>query len=326
MYSTHLISAVSLSAHRSFAKTYLSLFAMASFQTTLLNFLSLRATYGKNYGKLLLNDKPLDSDTFKKECFFVEQYDNNWPHITVRETCTFAAQLFGIVKENDITTAVLDILDAMGLTDDLNTRNKNLSGGQQRRLSLAVALLKKPKVLFLDEVTSGLDSSSADRVCKILRQIVDEEHIIVICTIHQPSTKVFLNYFNHLILLSKGRCAYAGGTSSAEDYFADLGHPIPAMTNPSEHYLELINSDFGGTATVEKIIKTWSERMTETNAFVNMEQSQNKSEIASLQDCEVTKKNSLFRETQILLKRHFLMVCRDVSLSDVCVFLHLMSA
>ena len=288
-------------------------------KTTLLNMLSLRATYGANCGKLLLNEKPLDSDIFKKECFFVGQHDNNWPHLTVCETCTFAARLFGVVKNNHIAKAVIDVLEEVGLTDASNTRNSKLSGGQQRRLSLAIALLKKPTVLFLDELTSGLDSASADRVCKRLRRIVDEEDIIVICTIHQPSTKIFLECFNQLILLSKGRVVYAGGTRSAEDYFASLGHPIPAMTNPSEHYLELVNSDFGGTEAIEQLLDTWCQRTTETNALMDMGQSQNMYDLSSLQDCEVTE-NSFFCETQILLRRHFLMVCRDVSFLNTGAF------
>ena len=121
-------------------------------------------------------------------------------------------------KEIDITNIVHEV----GLTDVLHSRNSSLSGGQQRRLSLAIALLKQPAVLFLDEVTSGLDSASADRVCKALRRIVDEKNIMVICTIHQPSTQIFLECFDQLIFLSKGRVAYAGGTRRAEDYFSGL--------------------------------------------------------------------------------------------------------
>jgi ABC-2 type transport system ATP-binding protein len=104
-----------------------------------------------------LDKAPLDSDTFKSKCFLVGQHDKNWPHLTVQETCTFAARLFGIVKKKiDIT----NIVHKVGLTDVLCSRNSSLSGGQQRRISFAIALLKQPAVLFLDEVTSGLDSAT----------------------------------------------------------------------------------------------------------------------------------------------------------------------
>ena len=55
-----------------------------------------------------------------------------------------------------------------------------------------------------------------------MRRIVDEKNIMVICTIHQPSTQIFLECFDQLIFLSKGRVAYAGGTRRAEDYFSGL--------------------------------------------------------------------------------------------------------
>jgi ABC-type multidrug transport system ATPase subunit len=272
--------------------------------------LSLRATYGDNFGKLLLDGAPLDSDIFKSKCFLVGQYDKNWPHLTVQETCTFAARLFGIVKkEIDITNIVHEV----GLTDVLHSRNSSLSGGQQRRLSLAIALLKQPAVLFLDEVTSGLDSASADRVCKALRRIVDEKNIMVICTIHQPSTKIFLECFDQLILLSKGRVAYAGGTRRAEDYFSCLGYPVPAMTNPSEHYLELVNSDFGDVETVDKIIDAWEQETSDAGADIDVEhQSQSNTGTIFSPDLKLAKQ-SLFQETQIVLRRHFIMICRDVS-------------
>jgi len=257
----------------------------------------------------------------------VGQYDKNWSYLTVLETCTFAAKLYGIKsnstediitahvhddlldnhsnsKEDNTTAVVHDLIDKVGLTEVSNSRNLSLSGGQQRRLSLAIALLKQPKVLFLDEVTSGLDSASADRVCKVLRKLVDEKNVMVICTIHQPSTKIFLEYFDRFILLSKGCIAYDGGTKNAKDYFSRLGHPVPIMTNPSEHYLELVNSDFGDSEVVNKIINAWEK----DGGFDEEWDGNDKEQVTQPSSFS---KPSFFQETQILLQRHFKIVYRD---------------
>jgi ABC-type multidrug transport system ATPase subunit len=122
---------------------------------------------------------------------------------------------------------------------------KGLSGGQKRRLSLAVALTKHPLVLFLDEPTSGLDSAAAVEILSVISKIKASRNIIVVCTIHQPSTRVY-NQFDSILLLSAGRTAYFGPPAAATDHFARLGHDMPARVSESEFLLDLVNSDFGG--------------------------------------------------------------------------------
>ena len=107
---------------------------------------------------------------------------------------------------------------------------------QVRRLSLGVSLLKNPSILFLDEVTSGLDSAASYQICDVLHHITQERKLIVVYTIHQPSTEVF-EKFDELLLLLKGEVVYAGTTAGAEGHFKALGFPLPAHTNPSEHYM-----------------------------------------------------------------------------------------
>ena len=131
-------------------------------QTTLLNVLCLKANYGELTGEIKLDKRHMNDKIFKEKCFLVEQYDSNWPYLKVRETCFFAAKLFGNGKSSsaiEIEDRLDDVLNEVGLSTAKDTMNKNLSGGQQRRLSLAIALMKQPEVLFLDEVTSGLDSA-----------------------------------------------------------------------------------------------------------------------------------------------------------------------
>lgn len=280
-------------------------------KTSLLKVLCLRSTYGKSYGSLTLDGARLDGNLFKAKCFFVGQYDNNWTDLTVHETCSYAARLFGI--HNDTTSVVNNVIDDLGLTGVAQSRNSSLSGGQRRRLSLAVALLKQPAVLFLDEVTSGLDSASADNVCYTLRKIATEKNVMIICTIHQPSTKIFLEYFDSLILLSIGRIAYFGGTRNSLDYFASLGYPVPESTNPSEHYLELANSDFGTSEDTTEILNAWENRMREDiyDGAESLEERKLQDNTKSKSKNMNMVQQSLLQETLILFRRHFFMTVRD---------------
>ena len=86
---------------------------------------------------------------------------------------------------------------------------QGLSGGQKRRLSLAIALVKKPSVILLDEPTSGLDAAAATSIMKFFKDLSVNLNIIIIATIHQPSTKVY-NGFDSCMVLTGGESAYYG--------------------------------------------------------------------------------------------------------------------
>jgi len=123
-------------------------------KTTLINTLTLDAHYGKTTGTVTLNGVKMTDSIFRQHCYVVVQHDKHWPYLTCRETLQYAAELYAV----DSKKTVEDIIKKMGLISCADTRNARLSGGQRRRLSIGVALLKQPTVLFLDEPTSGLVS------------------------------------------------------------------------------------------------------------------------------------------------------------------------
>lgn len=113
------------------------------------------------------------------------------------------------------------ILREMGLQDAINTRvggwgYKGLSGGQKRRLSICIEILTRPRLLFLDEPNSGLDSAASYYVMSRIARLNLRDGIrrTIVASIHQPSSEVF-ELFHDLCLLSYGETVYFGPASDA---------------------------------------------------------------------------------------------------------------
>ena len=194
----------------------------------------------------------------------MQQYDALWPMLSARQHLDFSFALFQPELGASARAAAIDaILERVGLTEQQHTRAGNqfirgLSGGLKRRLSIAMALAKKPQVLLLDEPTTGVDSASASRMMTFLKQIAEQEKIVVVCTIHQPSASVFAGFDDTLILAS-GRVAYFGPAARMSAHFDGLGRSQPVAGNPAEFVLDLVNKDFTSAVGVNQILDAWEE-------------------------------------------------------------------
>jgi len=109
------------------------------------------------------------------------------------------------------------IITTLGMSKFLDTRISFLSGGERKKIALAVQLLNDPPILFCDEITTGLDSYSAAHIVNTLKAVARMGKI-VICTIHQPASGVF-GKFDEVILLSNGRLAYQGPVTMVNQLF-----------------------------------------------------------------------------------------------------------
>lgn len=87
--------------------------------------------------------------------------------------------------------------------------------------------------IILDEPTSGLDAAAAENIMKEIVRVAKDERLIICCSIHQPSTKVY-NGFDQLMILSRGREAFTGVLKDAPKYFESIGSPVPDQMNPAE--------------------------------------------------------------------------------------------
>ncbi|CAN0901809.1 ABC transporter G family member 15 [Linum grandiflorum] len=180
---------------------------------------------------------------------YVRQENTLLGTLTVRETIKYSAclRLPSTMTKEEIDDIAEGTLMEMGLQDCAdrfigNWHLRGISGGEKKRLSIALEILTKPQLLFLDEPTTGLDSASAFFVVQTLRNIALDGRT-VIASIHQPSSEVFA-LFDELYLLSGGETVYSGEARRATEFFAQAGFPCPIRRNPSDHFLRCINSDF----------------------------------------------------------------------------------
>jgi ABC-type multidrug transport system ATPase subunit len=221
--------------------------ASGSGKTSFLNLLSHRMQDSrmKVAGDVRYNGSPNLSSV---RSAYVMQQDVLLSTLTVRETLRYAAEL----RLPPPTTAaerrsiVEEVILELGLSDCSDTRignnvHKGCSGGEKRRTSLGVQLLANPSLIFLDEVTTGLDAASAFLLVKTLKQLADRGRNVVI-TIHQPRSEIW-ELFDHVVLLSGGEAIYSGPRASCLDYFEDLNYPIPPFVNPAEHIVDLAAVD-----------------------------------------------------------------------------------
>ncbi|KAJ5943668.1 hypothetical protein N7516_003836 [Penicillium verrucosum] len=229
-------------------------------KTTLLNVLARRAASAgaKVIGENYVNDAQMDSRNFQRVTSYVEQEDVLIGSLTVQETMKFAADLSlpSSVSKRQRMDRIRTLLEAFGIQNQANTLvgtpiRKGISGGQKRRVSVASQLITNPRILFLDEPTSGLDSTASFEVMSYAKELARANNLLIIASIHQPSTTTF-KLFDKLLLLSAGRTCYFGPISAVDSYFSGIGYPIPAQTNPAEFILDTVSSDFASSKDLEE--------------------------------------------------------------------------
>ncbi|KAK7789773.1 hypothetical protein R5R35_013941 [Gryllus longicercus] len=209
-------------------------------KTSLLATISMRVK-GAVDGEVLINGKTVDQNFMAHISGFVPQQDLVINSLTVQEHMEFMASL----KMDSSTTAlqrrrhISALLSELGLAKCQGTKLSLLSGGEEKRLSLAVQLLNDPLLLFCDEPTTGLDSYSASIVVEKLSYLAQRGKAVV-CTIHQPASGLF-DMFSHVLLLADGRVAFYGDTVCAAQHFRSLNLICPKAFNRAEFYISQLS-------------------------------------------------------------------------------------
>ncbi|XP_059053888.1 ATP-binding cassette sub-family G member 1 [Achroia grisella] len=202
-------------------------------KSSLLNVISGYRSAGVT-GALLVNGLPRNEHQFQRYSCYITQEDLLQPLLTVREAMDVAAKL-KISKGGKVHSE--EILQELGLLEHQHTKTDRLSGGQKKRLSIALEMVNNPPVFFLDEPTSGLDTVTTVQCVKLLKQLARQGRTVV-CTIHQPAASL-LELFDQVYVIADGRCIYQGDTAAMVPYLQSVGMPCPRHHNPADYIIEL---------------------------------------------------------------------------------------
>lgn len=224
-------------------------------KSTLLNLMARRlhssiSTRYRSSGKMLFNGALPSDAVIRSLCSYVTQDDDALlPSLTVRETLQFAAalRLPTWMSKDDKKRRAEEVILKMGLKDCADNLigsefQKGISGGEKRRVTIAVQILTEPRILLLDEPTSGLDAFTAASILGVLRGLAEEGRT-VISTIHQSRSDLFQEFGNVLLLARGGYVVYSGKGDQMLPYFASLNHVCPTTTNPADFALDLVTVD-----------------------------------------------------------------------------------
>ncbi len=182
--------------------------ASGSGKTTLLNVLCGNEKPSK--GEVTINGITIHKEKHKIEGVigYISQDDLLFEELSVYQNLYYNAQLcFKDKSHEQLDKAVCTTLDSLGLLEIKNIvvgspLNKKISGGQRKRLNIALELIREPAVLFVDEPTSGLSSRDSENVMDLLKQLSQKGKLIFV-VIHQPSSDIY-KMFDKLLLLDVG--------------------------------------------------------------------------------------------------------------------------
>ncbi|XP_067277685.1 ATP-binding cassette sub-family G member 5 isoform X2 [Pseudorasbora parva] len=242
-------------------------------KTTLLDAIAGRiGNSGNLLGEIFVNGRKLKREQFQ-DCFsYVLQSDNLLSYLTVEETLTYTAQLSlrkhsarAIRKK---VTAVMAELSLGHVAHSVIGGRifPGISGGERRRVSIASQLLQDPKVILLDEPTTGLDSMTANQIVMLLAELARRDRIVIV-TIHQPRSELF-RIFNQIAIMSRGELVFCGQPEEMVDFFSSCGYECPEYCNPFDIYVDLTSVD---TRCSEREAATYSRMHGITSAYQNSE-------------------------------------------------------
>ncbi|XP_043684729.1 ATP-binding cassette sub-family G member 1 isoform X1 [Vespula pensylvanica] len=290
-------------------------------KSTLLNVLAGYTLKGMS-GEVLVNGKVRvpHSERWRRTSCYIQQDSLVRGRMTVGEAMTMAAHLkLGYTISSAYKhTQVLNLLEMLGLSYCYDTLCGRLSGGQKKRLDVALELLSNPSVLFLDEPTTGLDSMSCSQCIALLKRLARMERRTIICTIHQPSALLF-EMFDSLYALADGCCIYKGPIHALLPHFSSIGINCPAYHNPADFLIEVAIGEYGIsvdklTAAVESI---WSKETPLTPKPI-------KDSIEDDMVKEPSPPAGFLTQCYLLYKRQLLCLKRDYTLLMVRLLCHLL--
>lgn len=195
-------------------------------------------------GSVLINGEPCKAH----QVAYVPQTDCLIPTLTVRECIKYSAllRLPTETSPDEINIRVENVLIELGIQHLGDSqvggsgKIRGVSGGERRRVTIAMELVTDPSIIVLDEPTSGLDSYTAMTLARCLRQVAAAGRV-VIASLHQPSKDMYFG-LDTVILMGHGRILYMGKPEEASQFMTDAGVPPGRNTPTAEHMLQVASN------------------------------------------------------------------------------------
>lgn len=169
-------------------------------------------------GNVLVNNLDLyrHLDSLKQSIGYVPQDDIIHKELSVYRTLYFVAKLrlSRDVTSSEIDQIVNEVMDVTGLAERRDVPVNQLSGGQRKRVSMAVELVTKPSIIFLDEPTSGLDPATEEKIMKLFHQIAESGRTVIMTTHAMENVRLF----DKIVILMRGKLVFYGKPSEALEY------------------------------------------------------------------------------------------------------------
>ena len=290
-------------------------------KTSLLNAATgLRTSGLYTQGRVLLDGVPLEH-WHRGAISLVPQDDVLPAELNAREALIFACALsvpWALIADRlALVEAVLSKLHLLPIAHNLIGRRlaggRGISGGERKRVSIGASIVTCPRILFLDEPSSGLDAYRAFEIGQLLHSLAEHSNRLVLLSVHQPSSQLF-GLFDSLFLLADGRTVYHGSPSEAVGYFNNSGLPsIQPGVAAADHLLHLL-------ATHEPSVPTWEAAAAPTNS-----KSEREGMPSSASHCKETASLTWCREARWLGWRCLAQLAREPSLLRTQLLVHVLA-
>ncbi|XP_041020225.1 pleiotropic drug resistance protein 3-like [Juglans microcarpa x Juglans regia] len=211
-------------------------------------------------GEISYNGYKLEEFVPQKTSAYISQNDVHIPDMTVREILDFSARCMGVGSRTDVLMEVSKREKEAGVVPDPDidtymkiigldicadtlvgdASRRGISGGQKKRLTTGEMIVGPTKALFMDEITNGLDSSTAFQIVTCLQQLVHITDVTLLVSLLQPAPETF-DLFDDLILMSEGKIVYHGPRDYVLEFFEDCGFRCPARKGVADFIQEVIS-------------------------------------------------------------------------------------
>src|SRR5215217_268560 len=281
-------------------------------------------------GRVLINELDLyrHLDSLKHSIGYVPQDDIIHRELTVERTLSYVAglRLSRDVSKEEVDQIVDEVLEVTGLTERRDVPVASLSGGQRKRVSIAVELITKPAIIFLDEPTSGLDPATEEKIMNLFRQITETGRTVVLTTHNTANIRLF----DKIVVLMHGKVVFYGEPAEALEHFQvnsfkqlydvlETPVDVKAERHVSSSQLRLVDGKLKGTPVKEDTFETPADRWKNRYEASQLYQ---RNIVQPLQELNPTKEGQAIahprlrfgdavRQWKTLTRRYFEILARD---------------